>query len=756
MLLLFCKLLLVCITAQISFTDQPGSYKVEQNSSSSLEDADCHFIYLLTLLPKIRPKTFDERSEPELLSMAAELAVQHINEDQNTLPAGYRVKLIHADSGCDKAIIPVISFIENVYNRYSRERPIAGVIGPACSESAITISSIANRAGLSLPIVHIASSAELEDREKYPHTFGILGSTFQLVEALFSFMRHNRVDKIAVLYEDSREFLCANCRLRKLINSELSSNGGIIVFHSAIYDTFFPIQALQKSEAYIFVVISALPLAQKMICIAFSEGISFYQWVVVSHSYYEFKQGRASFIYHGTLHECNFDAVNPSLDNVLFVYFSFPQGNSTTIPIPANKYRDIRQQYVEKVCHNNTKSYSSILCPFPQNSQVTVSLVYDAVWAIVLALNKTAYVPNNSVDDLVAFDNMINFQCIHFKGVSGYIHFEKSTGFVQRFIDVAQIRDGEASLVGSISSGNITLYNTSAVFISVSQQYLSVNPFASAFFILIELILLLITIFIHIVSLIYRQYPSIKAASPVLNQFTFASCYLTIVCALLFISLKTFGLADFNVVGNICHSLWAWLYPTTVTLGVGVLQAKTWRIYRIFIHFRNPGPFISNKALITIVLVQLTLDMIVGTAWSVISPIKATVVEGGSYVNHKRQIIVQRQCVFTNTIYCLVTLGVYKFLQVLSLLMLCILTRSVKDRKFSTNSLTAGTYLTLLLTFVLFPLYVVLWFTNAEIHADFVVLCVFFGGNTLILLTFVLIPPTLPLLKTLSNCIHCK
>ena len=146
------------------------------------------------------------------------------------------------------------------------------------------------------------------------------------------------------------------------------------------------------------------------------------------------------------------------------------------------------------------------------------------------------------------------------------------------------------------------------------------------------------------------------------------------------ILMKTLALPN-HTVADACHTLLVWLVPIAITLSFGTLIAKTWRIYQIFIHFREPGPLISNKALIMIVLFQLSIDIIIGTAWTIVPPITLRVVRERSYMNKHRETILPWQCVFTNVAYWMIILGGYKSLQMLSLLVLCLLTRSIRNRR---------------------------------------------------------------------------
>ena len=749
------------MTALAFHVDQENMFgcHVNHNGTFSLVN-ETNVLYLLTLLPYPKPNLYERSFQPAWdggpdILPAAELAVEHVNQDPHTLK-GYNLKLINADGGCNVTIRAVTSFIEHVFKTGSDKTPLAGIIGPTCSESAIAISSITGRGGLALPNVHFASSAELGNRDRYPYTFGVVGSTFQIVEALFSFVRQTQLDQVAVLYDDSRAFLYT-------IKQELSNNGEFIVFLSAVYDTYFPLLSLRQSGAKFVTILSEITLARKILCIAYHEGMfaAKYQWIIVSYTYTEFREGNTSFHYDGRLYECNWagtkdnNTLNLVLSHTLFICFWLTQMDITIPLVSGYTHYELQQQYIKKVYEHSSR------CSFPIVPDVWASVTYDAVWALVQAINMTLtatdlkFVNNN----IVINDNISeHFHNVNFKGASGNIHFDKETGFVTRVTDVIQIQDGKPITVGSIFNGRFTPHeNTPPIFIDTSSQYDSVNPYLAAFFVLVEVALLVITAFVHTVSIVKKNHPSIKASSPMLNHFVFTSCYVTCLTAILYILvIKTLAIPEFVVVGNMCHAMWVWLVPIAITLNCGTLIAKTWRVYRIFVHFREPGPLISNRALGMIVVIQLGIDVIIGTSWSTISPIGLKVVEGGSFVNEKEETIIRRQCVFTNTTFWLVTLAAYKFLQIVALLVLCMLTMSVRNKRFSTVTLMAATYLHLLLAFVLIPVYAILWYTNAPIHVDFIVLCLFYSAKTFVSIVFVLAPPISPLFihhSILTSCI---
>ena len=156
------------------------------NNSSTINEPVTEFVIrLLTILPY-------PVQHPDSVSLrpywdgglavlpAAQLAVEHVNQDPNTLP-GYRVELLNVDGGCNVFSRALTNFVEQVHSGI----PIAGVIGPGCSDSALAISPILGRPEISLPNIHLATSSLLQNRTQYPNTYGILSSSFTLINATF-------------------------------------------------------------------------------------------------------------------------------------------------------------------------------------------------------------------------------------------------------------------------------------------------------------------------------------------------------------------------------------------------------------------------------------------------------------------------------------------------------------------------------------------------------------------------------------------
>ena len=58
-----------------------------------------------------------------------------------------------------------------------------------------------------------------------------------------------------------------------------------------------------------------------------------------------------------------------------------------------------------------------------------------------------------------------------------------------------------------------------------------------------------------------------------------------------------------------------------LTLVLGTLTMKTWRLYKIFVHYMNPGKFLSNKTLLLFVCCLTLVDLVICITWFVFDPI---------------------------------------------------------------------------------------------------------------------------------------
>lgn len=680
---------------------------------------------------------------------AIQLAVKHVNEDKNILP-GYQVELTNGDGGCNTPLNVLTSLSQHVF--YGPQA-IAGIIGTECSKSTLIVSSLTSRPGIALPTVHFASSSLLEDRDKHPYAYGMLSSSLDFIKASISLRNHNKWEYVAALY-DSNIYIHLSQHLRNVISLEFQKNK--VVFMSVIYEMHFPLDALINSKARVIIMWTAdVTLSRKVLCVAHEKGMMFphYQWVLPGFHLQELvSEGPyISFSYKKTIYNCTNKEILQ--DNLLMDYRS-ENIEKTSQLISGYTYDDVLQHF----------------SGYNKQTRNSLSVYYDAVWALVVALNITAGAFNDPVNVSslrignreFAEEMKHSLDNVKFSGISGEIAFDSTTGFTRRPVDIFHIKESmDAVLVGFFREGNITiLTGNSDTFINTTRVVIIETvqlPVALMFFFII-LGLFLTTIFLHILSTLKRQHPSIKASSLTLNHFIFFGCYIWTAASVIYIVfLKAVDNESDNdyIWPNCCHAVWVWLIPIGITLIFGTLIAKTWRIYRIFIHFQNPGRLISNRVLTIMILMQVSFDVVFGITWSIVSParLKLTEILTSTHSNMVTYVI-QRSCIFVDKndervqqLFWIVILYFYKGIQMVTLFVLTLLTRNIKNKKFTTFLLRKASYVTVLLFLSTLPASTVLWYINAEIHADFVCVSLLLSGSMFICFVFVLLPPASPILK---------
>ena len=575
--LLLKSALLLCV---VMFMKSSISRASNVNSFAINETENEGIIRLLTILPYPVPPNDSVSLRPFwdgglAVLPAAQLAVEHVNQDPNTLP-GYRVELLNVDGGCDVYSRALMNFAERVLYGSS----IAGIIGPGCTPSTLAISSILGRPDTALPNIHLAVSPTLGNRSKYGNTYGIRGSSLALVITAISLLEHNKWNNIAALF-DAGTYSHLNQDLRDTVAGELQRNR--VVYLSVVYDTYLPFDSLVQTSARVIFLFTISPLfAMKILCIVYINGMVFpyYQWVVVGHHLDELLSVRETvFHYDGEFYNCSNRAILK--DNLLIVHRIRNHDVSSQL-VSGRTYNDIYQNYLQKLSTFNKNCYSV----YELTPDVRAAITYDAVWALALAINTTL---DDSTDvSGIRYGNKVfmdkikqSLAKIAFDGASGHIKFDSRSGYINRIVDILHINGSmDDNLVGFFNGSGISITShDTQIFINTTtlSRTETVHSSVATIFLLIIILQSTATLILHIVSAIKRQHPSIKASSPVLNYFIFTGCYIWTAASIIYIIVLK-ALSSENYYANCCQVVFTWLLPVGWAMIFGTLIAKTWRI----------------------------------------------------------------------------------------------------------------------------------------------------------------------------------
>ena len=717
--------------------------------SSQCQSQDKSPLYFLSLLPYPDPRPLYQPSwdEGPTLFIAEQLAVDHINQ-RNDILTNYTVQIVKGDSGCNLELKAFLTFVQ--YLVHNKEMKIAGVVGPGCSTSTAAVSPLMMRSGIALINIHIAGSLQLADRQRYSNSFSMLDSTEVFVDASLALIAQNQWSQFATLYDASRLYYYRT--VQEFERNITRRSNTTLAYSSAVYDTFIPLDVIKQQYIRIIFLFVGPDFLSKVFCLAFHLDMLFplHQWVIISRTAQEIRP--ISFLYGGRNYSCDAADVARVSYGSLIIHYQLTALEKDNLTDTGVSYETFSKQYLERISEFNANSSSKDNI----DPSFWAASFYDAVWALALGLN-------NSIEDLedqnlslsrysygqptitsIVKQSILD---LSFQGVSGLINFKASDGYTTRVVNLYQIHDSNATLVAYFSNGSILNIQPDGyqyVDSNFDEVFSSPIPAVLAAFVLLAMaVAVVLAVVINIVTLIYVKYRTVKASSPQLTYIAFAGCYVIIFAEVLY----TVSMVSTKYPGSRCipDYMWRSMIHIGLTLILSIIATRTWRIYRIFIYFENPGHFLSNRALVGIICTLMLVDVVVLVVWVVTDPLEPCVTS--QYTDSGTQPFISTLVVCTQN-YPLAWFGGllgYNYLLMLLALWLTLKSRHIHSKAFRTRGLTLLVYITSLVTGVGFPLYAVLNITESRI-AEFVTLASVLGIVIYLTIFLLFLPPLLPLL----------
>ena len=690
-------------------------------NSSCTENATKKTLKLLTILPH-----GDILSSPllglscdqdmvDLLSSTLDLLVERINEDPHLLPC-YELELVYRKGGCDERFLE--SLVSGLFPQDRSE--VVGILGTGCSVSAIEAVKLASRPEVRLVVVHIGGSQILEN---YDNSIGILGSPVSLIDISLALIKKNDWHNVHVLYESGHQYYR---EIKSFFLNKLIQNGVTTAVVSPPYSFFYPFNEIRSSRVRIVFLLSSLEHTKRMLCLAYHMGLVYpaYQWVILTHTLSDImisSEHSFTFSYNNQAYTCTGGNLIEAVEKMFLISFHYFTDSQTSL----HKW------------NNNTEKAGSYL-------------FYDALYAWVNVLhslteaypNTEFMYANNSLVEMI----IEQFFKLSFNGVTGQISFNSSTGFANRPVYLYQISSGREINVGSLNLSLIKFTHTS--FIHISDRIQNIAPLHGGvitFFVVVQLIELLVIIFLHIMTIVYRNTQSVKATSPKLIHMVFLGGYIFIATIML---LNIAWATDFGpeIDAPICQIIWAWGLPLSFTLTVGIVTVRTWRLYRIFLHYLDPGKFLSNPALTLAVLLIASVDVAIAVIWTAVDPMEFMYKEVMLKIDSHYEIFLDPDCAY-NLVW-LVLVFLFKAALLVALIVLTVLTRKIPIATFTTNSLRIFTYTLSVVSVIGFGIYYLLLFTiqHPDPHAEFITLFTLLNVLVVLFIVFIVAPPIAPTL----------
>lgn len=729
------------ISTQVLLTDsRTTTNETGQAGAKSL-------LYLLVLLP------FPDLTEggiqpswsggPNVLP-AIEMAVEDINRKAGILD-NYTLDFVTGDGGCNIVEKLAPSLVKNVF--YVREKRPLGIIGPGCSTTTLHMAPITGKDEVALISAHGASTPKLDtEREKYPYTFGGFSSLSSYAMALASFTEVRQWTKIAVLYDNSRVVhRTAYTEITEALSIHPNTE---IAFSSGIYSTYIPLDQIQAQFLKVIVLLAGSKLVTQTLCLSYHKGFSFptHQFLIFERHLSELIQEDIIFDYSGKTYNCSKETMlNEVLPGTLLSNYKVNPSEedwNSTATINGTSYNDFVSEYEERIkLLKMDESYAyrdSIM------KSIWSPLWYDLVWAMATALDSAERYDGVDLQSygvgMKGVTGLIynRFQELDFDGMSGRISFNRNSSFVQRNVDVYQINNSQAVYVATISGSHVTKINYGGVYATSEYPKKTIHMHVAAtvvVFILISVIGLALVV-THLLTAKFRHDTAVKGSSPRLQHLAYIGCYLLLAAAVTITVPQAFSISD-NVYIVLCHAM-NLSFSCGYTLIIGTVCAKTWRLYRIFCHYQNPGKMLADRFLFVIVLLLLLVDVAVNTVWASVDHfyINRTshfdLSSGGDDV----VLVVETMCISQYRVVWTTTIIVYNVSILIFAVSLAILTRKVHLPQFQTKMVVIHAYSLFLLFGLGIPLKLI--FDN---HYIWIVM---FLVTVLLCLVLLFLPPLWP------------
>ena len=705
---------------------------------------------LLSLpFPNFVPQFHPSWVEGPNILPAALLAEEQINNSTYILRC-HKLELIVVDGGCDVAATTAVNTTIGLFN----DTGVIGMIGPGCSASSIQAAHVMNQPEIELVQVHGGGSYLLENRTIFPNSIGILGSTQSFVDLSLALIDVSGWRNIAILYESNRVYYRST---KELFVENIKEKNVNILFDSPVYPKLYQLDGVRSSLARIIFVFTAPSHSLRIMCLAYHMGMIYpaYQWVLISRRLDDFiseiamLSNNEQYTYHNRVYNCSSGVIlDTSLNRTFFLSYKLTPVNKNETRFVNLSFSQLNKLYHKKVrAHDASQTYWAYY-------------FYDAVWAWAIVLHRMT-VNNSKMFDNFQYGNKTLANLIlkefyaddfEFRGMSGLIKFNSSNGYDNRPSNLYQIFDRKETLMAFNNGTRIVMINESLEIIPDSFKTIidiSSTPLI-VFFASLQFLWFFIVVFLHLLTVLHRDSKSVKASSPKLSQFAFAGTYLLLFACMLFLFLHVKEHSD-SVSEQICHAVWVWFFPISFTLTIGTVAVKTWRLYRIFIHYLNPGPLISNTALSTMLIVLLSVDVIIAVMWTATDPRKIInvkkIVENGPAL----ELVIIRRCrsQYYETVW-IVIMMLSKIFLLVPMVLLTLLTRHIPNKSFATTTLQIFSYIFSSVFVVGFALHFFFQYFSNILNPDlrFAVLYITLNSIIFLYIVCVFVPPLAPFIQS--------
>ena len=714
-------------------------------------------LHLLVLAPFPPPDVHYTDSKTyaagPFLIPAVDLAVEHINANKSILP-GYTLTYDKRNSGCTEEFTTLVNYAGYVFHEVT---PVAGIVGPACSDATVAIAPLLARSASRLLMMSFGTSPALDlaIKPEYDTTFRIVESALVYVRVFLCLMKHNRWQKVGALYESERFYFFTTYNE---FSPKVSAQGNLI-YSSGISDTYLPIRFMVIDRVRVVFVFAGSMLSRRLVCLAFHNNVVYPKLQLIFHDKRKTHFRAIEFKYEGQTYNCSQEEMDLAVEGAIFVnYVIGREASDATLLLSGVNYSEYRWQY------NSTLPDNVIPTDDYFNSY------YDAMWAMALALHRSIPWFDQHNISLASYrygmydateELRRQLSSVEFEGASGNINFSE-TQEPHTSIALYQVQCSsnpgkkcEEITIGHFKASNLSVHGANFIMDSITNVTMAEIPvvWGSIAFTIATLLMLLIVI-LHIVYIHCRNLPTIKATSLNLTHLVFAGCYLFSIRSMVVIvgSMFRFSISSHPLVHSILCSVPWWSFAFGTSLVWGSVGARMWRVYRIFSTFQQSHRLLSDFTLTCFVIFLLAIDTCYFVVVNAVSP--CILSEQDRHFNDFDSLLnsytvhVRCSCFYGSEVWTYLY-DIYKWIIIVICSILAILTRNVHIAKYKhSRAIGILVYCHVAVQSVEIPLSLV--FGRYD-YVTFVVTFIVSSLYVLFCIVLLFLPPLLPLVTIVKG-----
>ena len=539
-------------------------------------------LYLLTLIPFPNQEDGSHLDNGIDALSGARIAQGEINGRTDLLP-GYHIELIVENIESCSYIEANIGLSNLVKYTVSQPcRPVVAVAGLLCSSHTSVLSPVAGHVGYDLIQLAVANSPIFQTQHHhFPHLWRLLGSATAYIDTIIAIMDQFNWNRIGIAYDSGSVFYTESANY---LNQQLRVRSKSVVFFSEIRGTnilYFEsvISGIKINGTTVLVVMLNIAQTSKLLEMALVEDLVYprYIWIHVEKilSYF--------------LDVSHIPLFNATRGHILLHTLTELHNGSSTL-VSGETYKNFQKMFLAEL--KVVKEMFNI-SEF-QFSFTFGSHVYDEVWALALALDKSLSVLENrnlSIDGFTigqrAITNVIeeSLANLSFQGAGGRVKFN-SYRSVSTPVEVYWVlENGTNKFIGEFNpedskSFYVNIQSSDLPNDTPPEMFISIPLYVA---ILLYIITIAVTVFTSlqlILYLCYRHKKIIKASSPYISLLMFAGCYLLCVAAAIKVTYGTFKLHEESFRKLVLTNIIAVLNGFSLILVT--LFIKLLRVYRIF------------------------------------------------------------------------------------------------------------------------------------------------------------------------------